>query len=73
MAGETKKVRKFRITKGMEQLEALTHELMIRRVVYEIKLVMVKGVVYLEIITRDELTDTARKEIVKEAEKALKK
>lgn len=73
MVKEVKKVRKFRITKSIEQLFAISHELMIRRIVYEIRPVMVKGKAILEIVTRDELTDTARKEIIKEAEKAMVK
>lgn len=73
MAKAEKKIRKFRITKGWDQLVAISHELMIRRIVYEIKTVTVKDKKFMEIITRDELTDVARNEIVKEAKKAMAK
>ena len=70
---ETKKIRKFRCTKGLTQLQAISHELMIRRVVYEIRIVAMKGLAVPEIVTRDELTETARNEIVREANKAMVK
>ncbi len=73
MVKAEKKIRKFRITKGMDQMMAISHELMIRRIVYEIKTTTIKGITYPELVTRDELTDTARKEIVNEAKKAMAK
>lgn len=68
-----KKIRKFRCTKGLMQLQAISHELMIRKIVYEIRIVAVKGMALPEIVTRDELTDVARNEIVREANKAMVK
>ena len=70
---ETKKIRKFRCTKGLVQLQEISHQLMIRRVVYEIRIVVIKGMALPEIVTRDELTETARNEIVREANKAMVK
>lgn len=73
MVKAEKKIRKFRITQGMDQMMAISHELMIRRIVYEIKTTTIKGITYPELVTRDELTDVARNEIVKEAKKAMAK